>query len=333
MSEPGKTKFQIDLRRHLREDYVNESLTHLICEIAEASKYIINSIRTGDLGVAGTSNLYGEQQLALDVLADRILRKRLDHSRVVANMMSEEMDEIIPISPDCNGKYSVAFDPLDGSSLVDVNLAVGTIVSIFEGCDLLQEGRNQVAAMYILYGPRTTLVYSVGKGVHEFGMNNLMEYTLLRENITIEPEGNLYSPGGQRNLYTPGVEAYITRLEERGVKLRYSGGFVPDINQVLLKGKGIFFYPHLKDQPKGKLRLLFELSPMAYLIEQAGGAASNGRQRILDLKPEQIHERSPVFIGCKKDVALAEEFIRKHEDEQVDVKSVKSQVKKVAQPA
>jgi fructose-1,6-bisphosphatase I len=333
MSAPGKTKFQIDLRRHLREDYVNENLTHLICEIAEASKYIINSIRTGDLGVAGTSNLYGEQQLALDVLADRILRKRLDHSRVVANMMSEEMDEIIPISPDCNGKYSVAFDPLDGSSLVDVNLAVGTIVSIFEGCDLLQEGRNQVAAMYILYGPRTTLVYSVGKGVHEFGMNNLMEYSLLRDNITIEPEGDLYSPGGQRNLYTPGVEAYTSCLEERGVKLRYSGGFVPDINQVLLKGKGIFFYPHLKDQPNGKLRLLFELSPMAYLIEQAGGAASNGRQRILDLKPEQIHERSPVFIGCKKDVALAEEYIRKYEDEGADVNSVKPQVKKVAQTA
>lgn len=333
MSAPGKTKFQIDLRRHLREHYVNENLTHLICEIAEASKYIINSIRTGDLGVAGTSNLYGEKQLALDVLADRILRKRLDHSRVVANMMSEEMDEIIPISPDCNGKYSVAFDPLDGSSLVDVNLAVGTIVSIFEGCDLLQYGRNQVAAVYILYGPRTTLVYSVGKGVHEFGMNNLMEFTLLRENLTVKPQGNLYSPGGLRNLYTPGVEAYVHMLEDRGVKLRYSGGFVPDINQVLLKGEGIFFYPHLNNQPKGKLRLLFELSPMAFLIEQAGGAASNGRKRILDLKPEQIHERSPVFIGCKDDVALAEEFIRKFEDEKTEVKEVKAQTKKVVQPA
>ncbi|PLY00353.1 MAG: class 1 fructose-bisphosphatase [Desulfuromonas sp.] len=313
MSAPGKTKFQIDLRRHLREHYVNENLTHLICEIAEASKYIIHSIRTGDLGVAGTSNLYGEDQLALDVLSDRILRKRLDHSRVVANIMSEEADQIIPISPDCNGKYSVAFDPLDGSSLVDVNLAVGTIVSIFEGCDLLQPGRNQVAAMYILYGPRTTLVYSVGKGVHEFGMNTLMEYTLLRENITIGPQANLYAPGGLRNLYTPGVEAYVRTLEERGVKLRYSGGFVPDINQVLLKGKGIFFYPHLKDQPKGKLRLLFELSPMAYLIEQAGGAASDGCRRILDIQPTEIHERSPVFIGCKEDVAMAEEFICKHD--------------------
>jgi fructose-1,6-bisphosphatase I len=313
MSQPGKTKFQIDLRRHLRENDVNDNLTHLICEIAEASKYIIHSIRTGDLGVAGTSNLYGEEQLALDVLSDRILRKRLDHSRVVANMMSEEMNEIIPISPDCEGKYSVAFDPLDGSSLVDVNLAVGTIVSIFEGCDLLQPGRNQVAAMYILYGPRTTLVYSVGHGVHEFGMNSLMEYTLLQENITIAPKGNLYSPGGQRNLYTPGVEAFVTSLENRGVKLRYSGGFVPDINQVLLKGKGIFFYPHLQDLPQGKLRLLFELNPMAFLMEQAGGAASNGHQRILDLQADQIHARSPIFIGCKEDVALAESFIRKLE--------------------
>ena len=312
-TRPGKTKFQIDLRRHLREHYINENLTHLICEIAEACKYIIHSISTGDLGVAGTSNLYGEKQLELDVLADRILRKRLDHSRVVANMMSEEMDEIIPVSPDCDGKYSVAFDPLDGSSLVDVNLAVGTIVSIFEGCDLLQPGRKQVAAVYVLYGPRTTLVYSVGKGVHEFGMNMLREFTLLQENITLKSQGDLYSPGGQRNLYTPGVEAYINKLEDRGVKLRYSGGFVPDINQILLKGQGIFFYPHLKNQPQGKLRLLFELSPMAYLIEQAGGAASNGRQPILDLQPQQIHERSPVFIGCKKDVALAEEFIRKLE--------------------
>ncbi len=315
MSKPGKTKFQIDLRRHLRENYVEENLIHLISEIAEASKYIIHSISTGDLGVAGTSNLYGEQQLALDVLADRILRKRLDHSRVVANMMSEEMDEIIPVSPDCGGKYSVAFDPLDGSSLVDVNLAVGTIVSIFQGCDLLQQGRKQVAALYILYGPRTTLVYSVGKGVHEFGMNMLREYTLLQENITIKSRGNLYSPGGQRNLYTPGVEAFISKLEQRGVKLRYSGGFVPDINQVLLKGEGIFFYPHLQDKPQGKLRLLFELNPMAFLMEHAGGAASDGRQPILDLQPEQIHERSPVFIGCKEDVALAEELIRQMESE------------------
>ncbi|PLX85677.1 MAG: class 1 fructose-bisphosphatase [Desulfuromonas sp.] len=312
MAEPGKTPFQVDLRRYLREQDEDRNLTRLICEIAEASKYIVNSIRTGDLGVAGTSNLYGEQQLALDVLSDRILRKRLAHSGVVANIASEESPEILPISPDCEGKFSVAYDPLDGSSLVDVNLAVGTIVSIYEGCDLLQPGRNQVAALYILYGPRTTMVLSTGNGVHEFAMNKLMEYTLTRENITVESSGSIYSPGGQRNKYTSGVEKFVGQLEENGSKLRYSGGFVPDINQILMKGKGIFFYPHLQGAPDGKLRVLFELNPMAYLIEQAGGAASTGRERILDLTPEGIEARAPVFIGSKELVAKAEEYVAAH---------------------
>jgi fructose-1,6-bisphosphatase I len=309
MLEPGKTKFQVDLRRHLREVGENRDLTRLICEIADASKYIVNSIRTGDLGVAGTSNLYGEEQLALDVLSDRILRKRLINSGVVANILSEESPDIIPVSSEYEGKYSVAYDPLDGSSLVDVNLAVGTIVSIYEGGDLLQPGRNQVAAMYILYGPRNTLVYSTGKGVYEFGMNALMEYTLVRENITMSQNGGIYAPGGQRNLYSAGTESFVQDLEARGAKLRYSGGFVPDFNQILMKGKGIFMYPHLKNAANGKLRLIFELNPMAFLIEQAGGAASTGRERILDLKPQSIDDRAPVFIGCKDDVARAEEFI------------------------
>jgi len=306
-AEAGKTKFQIDLRRFLRERNEDRDLTRLICEIAEASKYIINSIRTGDLGVAGTSNLYGEEQLALDVLSDRILRKRLLHSGVVANIASEESNDIISISPE--GKYSVAYDPLDGSSLVDVNLAVGTIVSIHDGGNILQPGRKQVAALYILYGPRTTLVLSTGKGVHEFAMNQLMEYTLVQENITVAPEGSIYAPGGQRNLYTPGTESFVRHLEERGAKLRYSGGFVPDINQILIKGKGVFLYPHLQGKPQGKLRLLFELNPMAFLMEQAGGAASNGKERILDLTPEHIDDRAPIFIGSKDEVARAEEFI------------------------
>ncbi len=309
MTEPGTTKFQIDLRRYLREDEEDRNLTRLICEIAEASKYIINSIRTGDLGVAGTSNLYGEEQLALDVLSDRILRKRLLHSGVVANIASEETNDVIALSQEYEGKYSVAFDPLDGSSLVDVNLAVGTIISIYEGGNLLQPGRNQVAALYILYGPRTTLVLSTGRGVHEFAMNQLMEYTLVQENVTMAPRGSIYSPGGQRNRYTPGTEKFVRSLEEGGAKLRYSGGFVPDINQILIKGQGIFLYPHLRGEPEGKLRLLYELNPMAFLVEQAGGAATTGRQRILDLVPERIDQRAPVFIGCREDVALAERCI------------------------
>lgn len=307
VSEPGKTPFQIDLRRHLREREEDRDLTRVICEIATASRYVINAIRTGDLGVAGTSNLYGEEQLELDVLSDRILRKRLIHSGVISTIASEEADEIINVN--LNGKYSVAYDPLDGSSLVDVNLAVGTIVGIYRGDNVLQRGRNLVAAMYILYGPRATLVYSTGNGVHEFAMNALMEYTLLQENITMEPAGSIYSPGGQRNKYTPGVEKFVTSLEEKGAKLRYSGGFVPDINQVLIKRKGLFMYPHLQDAPDGKLRLLYELNPMAFLIEQAGGAASNGRERILDIEPQGIDQRQPIFIGSRDDVAMAEKFI------------------------
>ncbi len=310
MDEIGGTPLHIDLRRHLREHDEDRDLTRLICEIADASKYIINSINTGDLGVAGTSNLYGEKQLALDVLSDRIIIKRLMHSDVVANIASEERDDIVVVDADCEEKFSVAFDPLDGSSLVDVNLAVGTIVSIYKGCNLLQPGRNQVAALYILYGPRTTLVYSTGNGVHEFGMNSLMEYTLNQENIRMnDGPAKVYSPGGQRSQYSLGTEKFTQYLENGGAKLRYSGGFVPDINQVLIKRSGLFMYPHLKNAPDGKLRLLYELNPMAYLIEQAGGAASDGRRRILDIRPESVEDRAPVFIGSKEAVAMAERCI------------------------
>ena len=312
-AERGQTKFQINLRRYLRESGVDRDLTRVICEIANASKYIINAIRTGDLGVAGTSNLYGEQQLALDVLSDRIIQKRLMYSGVIAKMASEELDEIITVTAPTNGRYSVAFDPLDGSSLVDVNLAVGTIVSIYEGDNVLQRGRNQVAALYVLYGPRTTMVVSTGNGVHEFAMNLLMEFDLVQENIKLQGPAKIYAPGGARNKYSTGVEKFAQHLETNGAKLRYSGGFVPDINQVLIKRGGIFMYPHLKDAPDGKLRLLYELNPMAFLVEQAGGAASTGKQRILDIEPESDDQRAPVFIGTSEAVAMAEKFIREEE--------------------
>lgn len=311
--EAGKSRFQLDLRRHLRSQNICDNLIHLICEIAEASKYVINAVRTGDLGVAGTSNLYGEEQLALDVLSDRILRKRLIHSGVVCNIASEEMDEVYSAQADAPGLYSVAYDPLDGSSLVDVNLSIGTIISIYKGCDLFQQGRKQVAALYVLYGPRVSMVYSVGNGVHEFTMNSLMEYTLSRENISMEPAGDIHAPGGLRKKYTPGTERFVSYLEAKGSKLRYSGGFVPDINQVLMKGKGIFMYPALTDSPKGKLRLLFELNPMAFLIEHAGGSASNGKIPILDVIPDSLEHREPVYIGCSEDVQKAVDFLADEE--------------------
>jgi fructose-1,6-bisphosphatase I len=312
-AERGQTRYQINLRRYLRETGVDRDLTRIICEIANASKYIINAIRTGDLGVAGTSNLYGEEQLELDVLSDRIIQKRLMYSGVIAKMASEEVDEVVEVTVPNNGRYSIAFDPLDGSSLVDVNLAVGTIVSIYEGDNLLRPGRNQVAALYVLYGPRTTMVVSTGKGVHEFAMNQLMEFDLVQENIQLEGPAKIYAPGGLRSKYTKGTLAFVRSLEASGTKLRYSGGFVPDINQVLIKGGGIFLYPHLTGNPQGKLRLLYELNPMAFLVEQAGGAASNGKQRILDINPESLDQCAPVFIGTKEAVEFAEHCLMEEE--------------------
>lgn len=309
MGPAGDTRLHTDLRRHLREKDIDRDLTRLICEIADASKYIVNAIRTGDLCMAGTSNLYGEQQLALDVLSDRILRKRLTHSGVVNTIVSEETSEVIKVETNGRGRFAVAYDPLDGSSLVDVNLAVGTIVSIYEGHDIMQPGRNQIAALYVLYGPRTTLVYTSGDGVYEFNMNHLMEYTLAQKVSRLAPSGSIYSPGGQRNLYSKGVEKFVSQLEEEGAKLRYSGGLVPDFNQILIKGKGMFLYPHLEGKPSGKLRLLYELNPMAFIMEQAGGAASNGKMRILDVQPEAIDQTEPIFIGCRKEVEEAEQLI------------------------
>jgi len=285
-------------------------LASIIYEVGVASKYINHAMRTGDLGLAGTSNLYGEEQLALDVLADEIIKDRLDHTGRVRKIISEEQSEIIIFERSGRlRQYSVCYDPLDGSSLVDVNLAVGTIVSIYAGDDPLQPGRNQVGAMYVVYGPRTTLVYSVGKGVFEFTLNSLGEFTLSREGIILKEKGNLYSPGGLRQEYLPQHEKFIATLEEKGYKLRYSGGFVPDINQILLKGQGIFTYPATTGNLHGKLRLLFELNPMAYLIEQAGGAASTGLMPILDVVPEHLDHRCPIYIGCREEVALAEKFL------------------------
>ncbi len=299
-----------DLWNHLMRCGVEMGLASIIYEVGVASKYINHAMRTGDLGLAGTSNLYGEDQLALDVLADDIIKDRLDHTGRVAKIISEEQSDIIIFER--KGKlrqYSVCYDPLDGSSLVDVNLAVGTIVSVYAGDNPLQVGRQQMGAMYVLYGPRTTLVYSVGKGVYEFTLNSLGEYTLTRDNIVLKDHGSIYSPGGLRQKYLPNQRKFVSYLEDNGYKLRYSGGFVPDINQILLKGSGVFMYPALSDSPDGKLRLLFELNPMAFLVENAGGCASTGSMPILDVVPEHLDQRCPLYIGSRQEVAMAEKFL------------------------
>ncbi|MCD6327857.1 fructose-1,6-bisphosphatase [bacterium] len=297
------------LRDFLYDQGVDGALRGLINEIGEASKYISYAIDTTSLGYSGSVNVYGEKQLALDVLSDEIVSEKLGMCGIVKNMASEEQENINSAFLSEPGEYSVCFDPLDGSSLVDVNLAVGTIVSIYPGKQLVRPGREQVAALYVLYGPRTTMVVGLPSGVHEFSLDAVGSYTLSRPDIKMKDVGNIYSPGGSRNQYLPAHKDFIDSLLADNYKLRYSGGFVPDFNQVLMKGGGLFTYPALKNAPNGKLRLMFECNAMAFIVEVAGGAASNGKQRILDIEPESIEMRSPIYIGSKKEVARAEKML------------------------
>ena len=206
-------------------------------------------------------------------------------------------------------KYFITADPLDGSSLVDTNLSIGTIIGIHQE-SVFGQGRNSmVAALYITYGPLMTMVYATEKGAHEFVLNREGEYVLSQENIILQDKGSIYSPGGLRRDWTPEHCKFLESLEAAGYKLRYSGGFVPDINQILIKRGGIFTYPALRKEPQGKLRLLFELQPMAFIVEQAGGRATNGREDILSLTVTDLEQRSPIYIGSRLEVEQAREFL------------------------
>jgi fructose-1,6-bisphosphatase I len=280
--------------------------------ISRAVKYINYYIKTGDVGLAGTSNASGEDQLALDVLSDKVITDNLMICRLVASAASEEKEKEIPCAHAEHGeRYSVAFDPLDGSSLVDTNLAVGSIISIYPDKGFIgRTGRDQVAALYALYGPRTKIVYTVGRGVHEFVLNDVGEFTLSRENIKIKDTGKYFAPGNLRGAVSE--SSYRTLLGkwiDEGSTLRYSGCMVADLNHLFGKGEGIFTYPAAPPKyPQGKLRLLFECNPFAFLAEQAGGSASFGEGDILDIKITELHQRTPIFIGSKKEVKKVVKF-------------------------
>ena len=302
------TKFCVDLRRHMWMAGVETELRRLIWQIAVTGKYISAKIHESNRKLAGFKNIYGEDQLSLDRSADVILKNQLQFSGFVREYASEEQDAVVEIGRGTE-KYFVTADPLDGSSLVETNLAIGTIIGIHNGA-ILGDGRTtMVAALYITYGPLITMVYSAGKGTHEFVLNREGEYVLSQENIRLKEKGEIYSLGGLRKDWTPGHLRFVEFLEANGYKLRYSGGFVPDINQVLIKNGGVFTYPALKKSPRGKLRLLFELQPMAFLIEQAGGSATDGKTKILDISVEDIGQRSAIYIGSRFEVAKAKEFL------------------------
>lgn len=296
---------RVSLDYHLRKQGIADDLRHLITTIARASKYIVYAIGARTVGVAGSTNVYGEEQIKMDVLSNRIIEQELCESGLVSTYVSEEN----PASITCRGEkgpYFVAFDPLDGSSLVDVNFAVGSIFGIYRTEEIIGlTPSEQVAALYIVYGPRTRMVYaSKGKGVHEFELNDTGEYVLSKEFLGVGDEAKHYAPGNLRVCEeNPVYRRVVDDWLNRGLTLRYSGGMVPDVHHILRKGDGVFCYPGGgKKYPQGKLRLVFECGPLSYIVEEAGGASSDGELSILKKKIEQIDQRTPIIVGSKNEV-------------------------------
>lgn len=279
-------------------------LSRLIIDIARASKYVAHAIRTGDLGKAGTSNLYGEDQLALDVLSDKIFCETLAESDLVSSFASEEQDGAVEIRGNF-GKFSVAFDPLDGSSLVDTNGPVGSIFGVWKGNGFLgKTGEEMPVAGFFLYGPRITLILSLHGSVNEFTLNDIGEYHLSQKNITIDPEAKIFAAGNLRaTSERPEYKAVLDHFLDTQKTLRYAGGMVPDINTILLKRNGIFTYPSHSAYPDGKLRLLYECAPMAHIVTAAGGSAvSESGVPILSMPCRTLHERTSIIIGSSEEV-------------------------------
>ena len=282
------------------------------------------------LGGTGEVNVQGENVQKLDDIANRIMIYRMERSGAICAMSSEEEASLIRVGPEFpRGDYILIFDPLDGSSNIDVNVNVGTIFSIHrrpEGRtgevtmdEVLQPGRNQVAAGYILYGPSTMLVLSTGQGVHGFTLDpGVGEFLLSHPDMTIPEQGKIYSvnEGYSRYWHAPTEEAvdwfhHCETPDGSSYSSRYVGSLVADFHRTLIYG-GIYMYPADTRKPKGKLRLMCEASPLAFLAEQAGGKASNGRERILDIYPDKLHCRTPLFIGSKKDVEAVEQIFARH---------------------
>lgn len=298
----------------LKKSGCEANLARLMGEvIPDAIKKVKQAIKGQGSEKSGTINPSGEAQLALDVRANDIIVEILKKSELVWWLASEEMQDPEEVGNE-NAPFTVVFDPLDGSSLVDVNFAVGSIFGVYswpvdhakrwEKMQMPRTGAEQVAACFAVYGPHTTIVLTVKKGTHEFRLADDGNFYLSKENLKVAPQAKHFAPGNLRAAAER--EDYLKLTNEwikNGLTLRYSGGMVPDLNHIFLKGNGIFTYPGYSKAPEGKLRLLFECNPMALLMEQAGGAATDGSQRILSKKITELHQRTPIYIGSKKMVA------------------------------
>lgn len=324
------------ISRQAEFPYAKGELSRLLSHIGIAAKIVNREVnKAGLVDILGDSddiNIQGEIQKKLDVFADERFIAALKASGECCGIASEENEEIVTFEEDMpnDGKYVVALDPLDGSGNIDVNVSIGTIFSIYRRIspighkatreDFLQEGTKQVAAGYVLYGSSTVLVYTTGRGVNGFTLDpSIGEFCLSHPQIQTSQMGYIYSINEGNYLHFPiGVKKYIKYCQEidkqtrRPYTSRYIGSFVADFHRNLLKG-GIYLYPETESHPNGKLRLIYECNPMAMLVEQAGGKATDGHgQRILDIKPTDLHQRVPLHIGARKMVELSESFMTQY---------------------
>jgi fructose-1,6-bisphosphatase I len=328
----------VTIERHILEQQqyrpeATGALTQVLYDIATAAKVITREVRRAGLadilGDDGSTNSSGDEVKKLDVFADKAIFRMVDHTGRVCVMASEEKEEIIHISDQFaseNANYVLLFDPLDGSSNIDSNASIGTIFSIHKRissgrhgtlADCLQVGSKQVAAGYVIYGSSTMMVYTTGMGVHGFTLDpSIGEFLLSHENIKIPARGSIYSVNERDTLDWDGnLQRYIGWLKQKDEATnrprtsRYIGSMIADVHRTLVKG-GIFMYPGTKKSPQGKLRLLYEVDPLAFMVEQAGGGAITAAgRRVLDLVPTKLHERTSVFLGSPQDLHEAEQFL------------------------
>lgn len=323
------------LYNQLKYPQAQGDFSNLLHHVAIAAKIVNREVNKAGLvdilGDVGQINIQGESQKKLDIYSNDLFMESLYNSGEVCGIASEENDTFIFLDGEMaqDAKYVFLMDPLDGSSNIDVNVSIGTIFSIYRRVtpigtkatleDFLQKGTEQIAAGYIVYGSSTILVYTTGQGVNGFTLDpSIGEFCLSHPNLTTPEDGTIYSINEGNYLKFPkGVKQYIKYCQEkdadtnRPYSSRYIGSLVSDFHRNLLKG-GVFIYPETDSAPNGKLRLLFECNPLAMLVEQAGGKASNGKTRILDIKPSELHQRTPFYVGSSNMVNKAEDFLRLH---------------------
>ncbi|XP_018572060.1 fructose-1,6-bisphosphatase 1 isoform X1 [Anoplophora glabripennis] len=324
------TRFFLEEQKRFKQ--ATGELTQLLNAIQTAVKVVSSAVRKAGItqlfGTVGEINVQGEEVKKLDVLANELFINMLQSSYTVALLISEENETVIEIELDNRGKYIVAFDPLDGSSNIDCLVSIGSIFAILKKedntipslKDALQPGRNVVAAGYALYGSATMMVISTGNGVHGFMLDpSVGEFILTDKNMTVPNRGKIYAINeGYSYMWDDAVKEYVQNKKDpakgKPYNARYVGSMVADVHRTIQYG-GIFIYPATTASPNGKLRLLYECIPMAFLVTQAGGLASNGKIPILDIQPTSLHERSPIYLGSKEDVEDVLEIIKKHQKE------------------